>query len=168
MDYNQPIVNSATGQTAVACGRVEAMRLRALATAVAACRTAGARISAARTRDGKGKVVGADGKLVEYARVPVTLQAEQSAKPYAAVWDLGSTGESKLPTPLIRERDGRCEAVIVGIACNTLGFTSNARAASPIDTPYSSRGTAASLNSLVNCLRDNPMTQFSIQMKNES
>src|SRR6266702_2579550 len=47
--------------------------------------------------------------------------------------------------------------------CNTLGFTSNARAASPIDTPCSSRRTAASLNSLVNCLRDSPMTQFSIQ-----
>jgi 3-hydroxypropanoate dehydrogenase len=29
-------------------------------------------------------------------------------------------------------------------------------------TPCSSRRTAASLNSLVNCLRDNPMTQFSI------
>src|SRR5262245_7211547 len=47
--------------------------------------------------------------------------------------------------------------------CNTLGLTSNARAASPMDTPCSSLRTAASLNSFVNCLRDNPMTQFSIQ-----
>ena len=47
--------------------------------------------------------------------------------------------------------------------CSTLGLTSNARAASPIDIPCSSRRTAASLNSLVNCLRSNPMTQFSIQ-----
>ena len=37
------------------------------------------------------------------------------------------------------------------------------RATSAIDTPCSSRRTAASLNSFVNCLRDNPMTQFSIQ-----
>jgi hypothetical protein len=49
--------------------------------------------------------------------------------------------------------------------CSTLGFTSSARAASPIETPASSRLTAASLNSFVNCLRDNPMTQFSIQCK---
>jgi len=34
-----------------------------------------------------------------------------------------------------------------------------------MDTPCSSRRTAASLNSLVNCLRDNPMTQFSIRCK---
>jgi hypothetical protein len=47
--------------------------------------------------------------------------------------------------------------------CNTLGFTSNARAASVIDTPCSSRRPAANLNSFVSCLRDNPMTQFSIQ-----
>ena len=46
-----------------------------------------------------------------------------------------------------------------------LGFTSNARAASPIEIPDSNRFTAASLNSFVNCLRDNPMTQFSIQCK---
>src|SRR6202050_566339 len=72
--------------------------------------------------------------------------------------------------------------------CSTLGLTSNARAASPIDTPCSSRRTAASvnpsaradapiatpgssrrtaagLNYLVNCLRDKPMTQFSIRCK---
>src|ERR1700683_1702735 len=49
--------------------------------------------------------------------------------------------------------------------CSTLGFTSNARAASPMDTPCSSRRTAASLNSFVNCLRDKPMTQFSIRCK---
>src|SRR5215471_5349228 len=42
--------------------------------------------------------------------------------------------------------------------CNTFGFTSNARATSAIETPCSSRRTAASLNSFVNCLRDNPMT----------
>ena len=36
------------------------------------------------------------------------------------------------------------------------------RATSASDTPASNRRTAASLNSLVNCLRDNPMTQFSI------
>src|ERR1700736_5466266 len=47
--------------------------------------------------------------------------------------------------------------------CSTFGFTSNARAASVIETPCSSRRTAASLNSFVNCLRDNPMTQFSIR-----
>jgi hypothetical protein len=34
-----------------------------------------------------------------------------------------------------------------------------------MDTPCSIRRTAASLNSFVNCLRDNPMTQFSIQLK---
>jgi hypothetical protein len=45
---------------------------------------------------------------------------------------------------------------------NTLGLTSNPRATSASETPASSRRTAASLNSLVNCLRDNPMTQFSI------
>jgi len=47
--------------------------------------------------------------------------------------------------------------------CSTFGFTSNPRATSAIDTPCSSRRTAASLNSFVNCLRDNPMTQFSIR-----
>jgi len=47
--------------------------------------------------------------------------------------------------------------------CSTFGFTSNARATSPRDTPCSSRRTAAGLNSFVNCLRDKPMTQFSIQ-----
>jgi hypothetical protein len=31
------------------------------------------------------------------------------------------------------------------------------------DTPCSNRRTAANLNSFVDCLRDNPMTQFSIQ-----
>src|SRR5579864_7299587 len=45
--------------------------------------------------------------------------------------------------------------------CRTLGFTSSARATSPIELPRSSRCTAASLNSLVNILLDNPMTQFS-------
>src|SRR5258706_1047739 len=45
--------------------------------------------------------------------------------------------------------------------CSTFGFTSNARATSPIELPRSSRCTAASLNSLVNILLDNPMTQFS-------
>src|ERR1019366_3599047 len=45
---------------------------------------------------------------------------------------------------------------------NTLGLPSNPRATSASETPASSRRTAASLNSLVNCLRDNPMTQFSI------
>src|SRR5471030_980038 len=47
--------------------------------------------------------------------------------------------------------------------CSTLGLTSNARAASPMETPCSSRRTAASLNSFVNNLRDNPMTQFSFK-----
>ena len=47
--------------------------------------------------------------------------------------------------------------------CSTLGFTSNARATSPIETPRSSRCTAASLNSFVNILLDNPMTQFSFE-----
>jgi len=46
--------------------------------------------------------------------------------------------------------------------CSTLGLTSKPRANSVIETPGSSRRTAANLNSLVNCLRDNPMTQFSI------
>src|ERR1019366_3763286 len=45
--------------------------------------------------------------------------------------------------------------------CSTFGFTSSARATSPIELPRSSRCTAASLNSLVNILLDNPMTQFS-------
>src|SRR6185369_11933062 len=58
-----------------------------------------------------------------------------------------------LPAPSRNSRRHRCK---------TLGPTSSARAASAIDTPCSSRRTAASLNSLVNCLRDNPMTQFSI------
>jgi hypothetical protein len=49
--------------------------------------------------------------------------------------------------------------------CRTFGFTSNPRATSAIDIPCSSRRTAASLNSCVNCLRDNPMTQFSIRLK---
>jgi hypothetical protein len=40
--------------------------------------------------------------------------------------------------------------------CSTLGFTSNARAASVIDTPCSSRRTTANLNSFVNFLRDDP------------
>src|SRR6202042_1712486 len=47
--------------------------------------------------------------------------------------------------------------------CSTLVLTSNARATSPIETPCSSRRTAASLNSLVNILLDNPMTQFSFE-----
>jgi hypothetical protein len=50
----------------------------------------------------------------------------------------------------------------VAVRCKTFGPTSSAGAASAIDTPCSSRRTAASLNSLVNCLRDNSMTQFSI------
>src|SRR6202011_976139 len=45
--------------------------------------------------------------------------------------------------------------------CSTLGFNSSARAPSPMELPRSSRCTAASLNSLVNILLDNPMTQFS-------
>src|SRR5262249_33175814 len=45
--------------------------------------------------------------------------------------------------------------------CSTFGLTSNPRATSPMETPCSSRRTAASLNSLVNILLDNPMTQFS-------
>src|SRR5260370_37035565 len=59
-----------------------------------------------------------------------------------------------LPGPVRNSRRQRC---------STLGLTSNARAASPIETPCSSRRTAASLNSLVNNLRDNPMTQFSFK-----
>src|ERR1700687_3524259 len=59
-----------------------------------------------------------------------------------------------LPGPLRNSRRQRC---------NTLGLTSNARAASPMDVPCSSRRTAASLNSFVNNLRDNPMTQFSFK-----
>src|SRR5450755_2251482 len=47
--------------------------------------------------------------------------------------------------------------------CSTFGFTSKARATSPSDTPCSNRWTAASLNSLVNILLDNPMTQFSFE-----
>src|SRR5271154_3820655 len=47
--------------------------------------------------------------------------------------------------------------------CSTFASTSNARATSPIETPCSSRRTAASLNSLVNVLLDNPMTQFSFE-----
>src|ERR1700747_170801 len=42
--------------------------------------------------------------------------------------------------------------------CSTLVFTSNARATSLMETPCSSRCTAASLNSLVNILLHNPMT----------
>src|SRR6266852_3516924 len=45
--------------------------------------------------------------------------------------------------------------------CSTFGLTSNARATSPSEAPFSIRWIAASLNSFVNCLRDNPMTQFS-------
>src|ERR1700722_284524 len=45
--------------------------------------------------------------------------------------------------------------------CSTFGFTSNARATSPIELPRSSRCTSASLHSLGNILLDNPMTQFS-------
>src|ERR1019366_775791 len=59
-----------------------------------------------------------------------------------------------LPGPIRNSRRQRC---------STLGLTSNARAASPIETPCSSRRTAASLNSLVNNLRVNPMTQFSFE-----
>src|SRR5271154_2917541 len=47
--------------------------------------------------------------------------------------------------------------------CNTLGFTSNARATSPTELPRSSRCTAASLNSFVNILFDNPMTHSPFQ-----
>src|ERR1035437_2334800 len=47
--------------------------------------------------------------------------------------------------------------------CSTFGFTSSARATSPIELPRFSRCTAASLNSLVNILLDNPMTQFSFE-----
>jgi hypothetical protein len=41
--------------------------------------------------------------------------------------------------------------------------TCSIRAASAIETPCSNRRTAANLNSFVNCLRDNPITQFSVQ-----
>src|SRR5277367_6633099 len=47
--------------------------------------------------------------------------------------------------------------------CSTFGFTSNARATSPIELPRSSRCTAASLNSLVNILLDNPLTHSPFQ-----
>src|SRR5882724_8100534 len=47
--------------------------------------------------------------------------------------------------------------------CSTLGLTSNARATSPIELPRSSRCTAASLNSLVKILLDNPMTHSPFQ-----
>jgi hypothetical protein len=47
--------------------------------------------------------------------------------------------------------------------CSTFGFTSSARATSPSDTPCSNRWTAASLNSLLKILLDNPMTQFSFE-----
>src|SRR5712691_1120004 len=47
--------------------------------------------------------------------------------------------------------------------CNTFGLTSQARATSAREAPSSSRLTAASLNSFVNCLRDMLMTLFSIQ-----
>jgi hypothetical protein len=40
---------------------------------------------------------------------------------------------------------------------------STPRAASAIETPCSNRLTAANLNSFVNCLCDNPITQFSVQ-----
>jgi|HubBroStandDraft_5_1064220.scaffolds.fasta_scaffold193365_2 hypothetical protein len=46
--------------------------------------------------------------------------------------------------------------------CNTFGFTSHARATSPTEAPSSSRLTAASLNSFVNCLRNMLMTLISI------
>jgi hypothetical protein len=65
-----------------------------------------------------------------------------------------------------RCREMRCPA-LAGTPgrhrCSTFGFTSNPRATSAIDTPCSSRRTAANLNSCVNCLRDKPMTQFSIR-----
>jgi hypothetical protein len=48
-------------------------------------------------------------------------------------------------------------------AMQTLGLTSQARATSAIEAPNSSRLTAASLNSLVNFLRDRLMTLFSIK-----
>src|ERR1700682_1349718 len=47
--------------------------------------------------------------------------------------------------------------------CSTFGFTSSPRATPPIELPRSSRCTAASLNSFVNILLDNPMTQFSFE-----
>src|ERR1039457_1270851 len=59
-----------------------------------------------------------------------------------------------LPGPVRNSRRQRC---------STLALTSNARAASPMETPCSSRRTAASLNSFVNILLDNPMTQFSFE-----
>jgi hypothetical protein len=82
-------------------------------------------------------------------------------------------GRSYVPTrpschPTIapaRCREMRCPAPDGAHAASDAkrwGLTSSPRATSANDTPASSRPTAASLNSLVNCLRDNPMTQFSI------
>src|SRR5579864_3449506 len=87
---------------------------------------------------------------------------------YGRQLDLARTGQPK-PLPVIRcfplpgntlpgpWRNSRRQR------CSTFAFTSNARATSPMDTPCSSRWTAASLNSLVNILLDNPMTQFSFE-----
>ena len=47
--------------------------------------------------------------------------------------------------------------------CSTFALTSKALAISPMEIPCSSHRTAASLNSLVNILLDNPMTQFSFE-----
>src|SRR5207248_8015445 len=52
--------------------------------------------------------------------------------------------------------------------CSTFGLTSTPRATSAIDTPCSSRRTAANLNSFVNCLRDNPIDSILHSMNFES
>ena len=51
---------------------------------------------------------------------------------------------------------------------NTLGLTSNSPATSTGSPPASSLRTAASLNSLVNCRRENPMPHFSLLLDFES
>src|SRR6202140_5254686 len=90
-------------------------------------------------------------KSISRACWPI-LRSNSAMRPSAQRW-FPLPGNA-LPGPVRNSRRQRC---------STLGLTSNARAASPMETPCSSRRTAASLNSFVNNLRDNPMTQFSFK-----
>jgi hypothetical protein len=65
--------------------------------------------------------------------------------------------------PVARKRLAHACPELPFPAVQQVRITSDPRATSAIDTPCSNRPTAANLNSCVNCLRDNPMTQFSVR-----
>ncbi len=100
--------------------------------------------------------------LFDALRAPLQKNDLQGLLPHLP-FQFGDLTLRPAPGPVARESIARPLAKLSPPAVQNVGFTSDARAASAIEIPCSSRRTAAGLHSFVNCLRDNPMTQFSIQ-----